>query len=45
MGILGKALHPFLVKPRLEQIFSFRKIKLRELFGDLPGSSGSVSFS
>lgn len=34
MGILGKMMHPFLVKPKLEQIFEYRQKKLTELFGD-----------
>lgn len=34
MGILGKMMHPFLVKPKLEQIFEYRHKKLTELFGD-----------
>ena len=33
-GILGRMLHPFLVKPKLEAIFEFRKNKLKELFGE-----------
>lgn len=32
-GILGQLIHPFLVKPRLEQIFNYRTKKLEELFG------------
>jgi ligand-binding SRPBCC domain-containing protein len=35
MGILGKAMHPFLVKPKLEEIFEFRQKKLKELFGEI----------
>ena len=34
MGILGKMIHPILVKPKLEQIFEYRQKKLIELFGD-----------
>lgn len=34
MGILGQLVHPFLVKPKLEEIFEYRKKKLIELFGD-----------
>lgn len=34
MGILGQMAHPFLVKPKLEEIFAFRKKKLVELFGE-----------
>lgn len=32
-GILGKLVHPWLVKPKLEQIFSYRFKKVDELFG------------
>ena len=33
MGILGQIVHPFLVKPKLEEIFNYRTKKLEELFG------------
>lgn len=33
MGILGQWAHPFLVKPKLQEIFKYRKQKLTELFG------------
>ncbi len=33
-GILGRLVHPILVKPKLEQIFEYRKTKLIELFGE-----------
>ena len=33
MGILGQMVHPFLVKPKLDKIFEYRKNKLIELFG------------
>jgi len=32
-GILGQLVHPFLVKPKLKEIFEYRKNKLIELFG------------
>ncbi len=32
-GILGRIIHPFLVKPKLEEIFNHRTKKLEELFG------------
>lgn len=32
-GILGQLVHPFLVKPKLNEIFEYRKNKLVELFG------------
>ena len=34
MGILGQLVHPILVKPKLEEIFSYRQKKLVELFGE-----------
>lgn len=33
LGILGQMVHPFLVKPKLEEIFKVRTQKLEELFG------------
>ncbi|RZJ71125.1 SRPBCC family protein [Flavobacterium sp.] len=33
MGFLGQLVHPFLVRPKLEQIFEFRRKKLIALFG------------
>tara|TARA_B110000090_G_scaffold177337_1_gene200488 strand:+ start:2895 stop:3359 length:465 start_codon:yes stop_codon:yes gene_type:complete len=33
LGILGQLVHPILVKPKLEEIFSYRQKKLVELFG------------
>ena len=32
-GLLGQLVHPILVKPKLEEIFNYRKTKLEELFG------------
>ncbi len=34
MGILGQLVHPFLVKPKLKEIFAYRQKKLIELFGE-----------
>ncbi|WP_299061964.1 SRPBCC family protein [uncultured Polaribacter sp.] len=34
MGILGQLVHPFLVKPKLEEIFAYRQKKLLELYGE-----------
>jgi ligand-binding SRPBCC domain-containing protein len=34
-GFLGQLVHPFLVKPKLDEIFEYRKNKLVELFGEL----------
>ena len=35
MGILGQFVHPFLVKPKLNEIFEYRRKKLIELFGEI----------
>ena len=37
-GFLGKLLHPILVKPKLDEIFRYRKQKLTALFGDIKHS-------
>lgn len=34
MGSLGQLVHPFLVKPKLNEIFEYRQKKLIELFGE-----------
>ena len=34
MGILGQFVQPFLVKPKLEEIFAYRQKKLIELYGE-----------
>jgi ligand-binding SRPBCC domain-containing protein len=34
MGFLGQLVHPFLVKPKLNEIFEYRQKKLIELFGE-----------
>ncbi|WP_034258546.1 SRPBCC family protein [Altibacter lentus] len=34
-GIIGQWLHPVLVKPKLDEIFNYRKEKLEMLFGKL----------
>jgi ligand-binding SRPBCC domain-containing protein len=34
LGLLGQLMHPFLVKPKLEEIFKYRQEKLLELFGE-----------
>jgi ligand-binding SRPBCC domain-containing protein len=33
-GFLGRLVHPILVKPKLNEIFNFRRQKLIELFGE-----------
>lgn len=35
MGWLGQLVHPILVKPKLNEIFEYRRSKLIELFGEL----------
>ena len=37
LGILGRMVHPFLVKPKLEKVFEYRKKQLTELFGEYKG--------
>ena len=34
MGILGQLINPFIVKPKLDEIFEYRRKKLIELFGE-----------
>ena len=34
MGILGQLVHPILVKPKLNEIFEYRRKKLIEMFGE-----------
>ncbi|MCM8569914.1 SRPBCC family protein [Gramella jeungdoensis] len=34
LGWIGQLVHPFLVKPKLEEIFQYRRKKLIELFGE-----------
>ena len=34
MGILGQLVHPFLVKPKLNEIFEYRRKALIEMFGE-----------
>lgn len=36
LGLLGRAAHPFIVKPKLDEIFSYRRQKLESLFGRYP---------
>lgn len=37
LGILGQLMHPIIVKPKLNEIFEFRRKKLIELFGEFKG--------
>ncbi len=38
MGFMGRIAHPFLVEPKLREIFEYRTQKLEELFGKFPAS-------
>jgi ligand-binding SRPBCC domain-containing protein len=33
LGILGQLVQPFIVKPKLEAVFNYRKMRLEEMFG------------
>lgn len=35
LGFIGKILEPFLIRPKIEEIFSFREKKLVEIFGKI----------
>lgn len=35
MGWFGQMMHPIVVKPKLEEIFNYRKAKLIDLFGEM----------
>jgi len=35
MGFLGRLVRPFLVQPKLDEIFAYREKRLKELFGEL----------
>lgn len=39
MGFLGELVQPFLVEPKLKEIFDYRKQKLTELFGEYKSPS------
>lgn len=41
MGILGQLVHPILVKPKLNEIFEYRKKKLIELYGAFKAPTSS----
>lgn len=36
-GLLGQMVHPIIVKPKLQEIFDFRRKKLIEMFGEYKG--------
>ena len=35
LGILGQMVHPFIVRPKLEEIFNYRQQKMIEIFGEI----------
>jgi ligand-binding SRPBCC domain-containing protein len=35
MGFIGQLVHPILVKPKLDEIFNYRRKKLIDLFGEI----------
>ncbi len=37
LGIIGQLVHPFIVKPKLDEIFEYRRKKLIALFGEYKG--------
>ena len=41
LGFIGRLFHPILVKPKLKEIFGYRKQKLTELFGSMPESKSA----
>lgn len=41
LGFLGELAHPFLVAPKLKEIFDYRSKKLTELFGEYKEQKGS----
>ena len=43
LGIFGQLAHPFLVKPKLEEIFEYRQNKLTEIFGTYRGKKNAAS--
>ncbi len=43
-GLLGRIIHPLLIKKQLLRIFSYREQKLTKLFGTLPGTSAELQF-
>ena len=45
LGFLGRLLHTPLVKKQLKEIFEYRANKLDALFGEIPGSTTSLSIT
>ncbi|SFU66259.1 Ligand-binding SRPBCC domain-containing protein [Pustulibacterium marinum] len=44
-GIIGQLVHPFLVKPKLREIFSYRAEKLKAIYGELQESATTLEFN
>ena len=38
LGHLGNLVHPFLVKPQLDNIFAYRRLAVQEIFGPIPAA-------
>ena len=45
MGLLGKLFHTPLVKKQLQKIFEYRAKKLESLFGEIPGTSTTLTIT
>ena len=43
MGILGRLIHASIVKKQLQNIFTYRAEKLNGLFGEIPGTTTSLT--
>lgn len=41
LSFIGQILHPFLIKPKLNEIFNFRRTKLIQLFGEFPQATSN----
>ncbi|MGA8853452.1 MAG: SRPBCC family protein [Christiangramia sp.] len=41
-GVLGQLMHPIMVKPKLQEIFDYRKQKLIDLFGEFKGERDNI---
>jgi len=44
MGILGQLANPIIVKKKLKEIFTYRYLKLEELFGKVTGENPELTF-
>lgn len=41
-GILGQLTHPIIVKPKLQEIFDYRREKLTEIFGEFKDEQNNI---